>query len=281
MKRYSLPQRLVDQAAAYASGALTPAEPRDAATVVLMRDGTAGPEVYLLRRQTTMAFAGGFAVFPGGGVDARDNEPIEWAGPSLAQWARELDTDEDGARALVCAAVRETFEESGVLLAGPSEDSVVCDTTGDDWEADRVALETREISLTEFLKRRDLVLRSDLLSPFAAWLTPIFEPKRYRTWFFAAQLPHGQVTRDVSSESSSVAWLPASEAIDQVDSGELTMLPPTWMSCVDVERFPRVADVVADRRQLSMFTPTATLEGEDWVLSIPPQYLELVKGRLA
>ena len=110
-----------------------------------------------------MAFAGGMCVFPGGGVDPRDfDADVAWAarrrpsGPSGSAPTRR-------ARALVCAAVRETFEESGVLLAGPSADEVVADTTGDDWEADRVALEARELSLTDFLARRGLVLRTDLL----------------------------------------------------------------------------------------------------------------------
>ena len=106
----------------------------------------------------------------------------------------------------MCAAVRETFEESGVLLAGPSPDAVVDDTTGSDWEADRQALEARELAFTEFLDRRGLVLRTDLLGVWAGWLTPVFEPRRYRTWFFVAALPQGQRTRDVSTESSSVEW---------------------------------------------------------------------------
>ena len=126
MLRIPLPASLVEQAAAYASGELTPAEPRDAATVVLLRPGAAGPEVYLLRRQASMAFAAGMCVFPGGGVDPRDfDADVAWAGPSPAAWASRLGVDEAMARALVCAAVRETFEESGVLLAGPSPSSVV------------------------------------------------------------------------------------------------------------------------------------------------------------
>ena len=80
----------------------------------------------------------------------------------------------------------------------------MADTTGDDWEADRVALESRELSLTAFLEKRSLVLRTDLLGAWSGWLTPVFEPRRYRTWFFVARLPEGQVTRDVSTESSSV-----------------------------------------------------------------------------
>ena len=121
--RIPLPPQLVEQARAFAAGERTPAEPRDAATVVLMRPGTTatGPEVYLLRRQASMAFAAGMCVFPGGGVDPRDfDHAVAWAGPAPAEWAERLGTDEATARALVCAAVRETFEESGVLLAGPS-----------------------------------------------------------------------------------------------------------------------------------------------------------------
>ena len=103
-------------------------------------------------------------MFPGGGVDPRDfDASVAWAGPDPATWAAQLATSEEMARALVCAAVRETFEESGVLLAGTSADDVVADTTGDDWEADRVALEAKELSFTAFLDRRGLVLRTDLL----------------------------------------------------------------------------------------------------------------------
>ena len=92
-----------------------------------------------------MAFAGGMTVFPGGGVDRRDGDvEVGWAGPSPAWWADQLRCDEPLARALVCAAVRETFEESGVLLAGESPDTVVADTTGADWETDRAALEARD-----------------------------------------------------------------------------------------------------------------------------------------
>ena len=92
-----------------------------------------------------------------------------------------LGCDEPLARALVCAAVRETFEESGVLLAGPAAaDAVVADTTGDDLEADRLALLDRSVSMAELLARRGLVLRSDLLRPWAHWITPEFEPKPLR-----------------------------------------------------------------------------------------------------
>ena len=139
-----LPDHLVEHALAFADGSKTPAEAKHASTVVLLRsgDGAAGSlEVYLLRRHVDMAFAAGMCVFPGGGVDPRDfDHQIGWVGPSAAEWGALMGVEESLARALVCAAVRETFEESGVLLAGPTSESVVDDTTGEDWEADRRAL---------------------------------------------------------------------------------------------------------------------------------------------
>lgn len=279
VQRLPLPAELVEQARAYAEGAATPAEPRDAATVVLLRPGNSGPEVYLLRRQTSMAFAGGMCVFPGGGVDPRDfDHAVAWDGPTAAQWAQRLGTEEPMARALVCAAVRETFEESGVLLAATAEGTVVADTTGEDWEADRVALETRELSLTEFLDRRGLVLRTDLLGAWAGWLTPVFEPRRYRTWFFVAALPEGQVTRDVSTESAAVTWVPVAEAVARAEAGEIMMMPPTWLTCLDVGQFDSPAAVLdqAAERRVEMFTPEVVADGEEFVLSMPPRYTSLV-----
>lgn len=286
MDRFPLPEALVAQARSYDSGEATPAEPRDAATVVLLRDGDGESEVYLLRRHTSMAFAGDMCVFPGGGVDPRDfdDELVDrglWVGPSPAEWASRLGCDEAMARALVCAAVRETFEESGVLLAGPTSTEVVADTTGGEWEADRVALESRALSLTSFLEDRSLVLRTDLLGAWSGWLTPVFEPRRYRTWFFVARLPEGQVTRDVSTESSEVAWLSASEAVTQVEQEQILMLPPTWLTCLDVAQHPG-PDAVLDEAQgrtIEMFMPEVVGSGDDFVLSTPPRYERLMADR--
>jgi len=256
----TLPPEFVEQARPYADGSVTPAEPRSASTVVLLRDGDGKPgglDVYLLRRHVGMEFAAGMCVFPGGGVDRRDAElaPALWAGPTADEWAARMGCSAAEATELVCAAVRETFEESGVLLAGTA-DAVVADTTGDDWEADRVALETRELSLTELLQRRDLVLRTDLLTVLGGWLTPVFEPKRFRTWFFVATLPSGQVTRDVSTESDKVAWLPVRGAIRAVDAGEMFMLPPTYATLCEL---------------YDALTPAAALEH---AASVPHQMIE-------
>jgi 8-oxo-dGTP pyrophosphatase MutT (NUDIX family) len=277
-----LPAEVVEVAREFTDGRRTPAEPRDAATVILVRHSADGPEVYYLRRQVSMEFAAGMFVYPGGGVDPRDfDASVAWAGPSPAEWARRLGCDEEMARALVCAAVRETFEESGVLLAGRSGHDVVADTTADDWEADRVALESRELSLTELLNRRGLVLRTDLLGVWDAWLTPVFEPRRFRTWFFVALLPEGQVTRDVSSESSSVTWLPARVAAERADAGELAMMPPTYLTSMEVgtHATPEEVLTVAASRSVSMFCPSVEPLGEGWTLSMPDRLRPLVAAR--
>ncbi|ANH37976.1 NUDIX domain protein [Nocardioides dokdonensis FR1436] len=277
-----LPAQVVTLAQEFADGAREPAEPRNAATVILMRAGAAGPEAYYLRRQFSMDFAAGMAVFPGGGVDKRDfDAEVGWAGRTPAEWGERLGCDEETARALVCAAVRETYEESGVLLAGHSDGEVVADTTGADWEADRVALETRELAMTEFLNRRGLVLRTDLLGVWDAWLTPAFEPKRYRTWFFVAELPDGQRTRDVSTESSSVHWLPARVAADQAEAGELAMMPPTYLTSIEIGAHDDPAAVLetARGRSVQMFTPTVEPLGDGWTLTMPDRLRPLLAQR--
>ena len=277
-----LPDHLVEVAREYDDGTRTAAEPRNAATVVLLRPSADGPEVYLLRRHVTMEFAGGFCVFPGGGVDRRDfDASVAWAGPSPEEWAASLGTDEETARALVCAAVRETFEESGVLLAGESDSTVVADTTGEDWEADRLALESRDLAMTELLQRRGLVLRTDLLGVWGGWLTPVFEPKRYRTWFFVALLPEGQRTRDVSTESSEVTWMPALAAATAADAGELAMLPPTYLTCLEIGQLATPAEVLdaAHGRVVDMFTPGVEPLGEGFTLSMPDHLRPLVAER--
>jgi len=119
-----VPRGLAERALQIADGRLEPAVPRDAATVILLRpDASAGEgggiEAFLLRRTAELEFAPGAYVFPGGSVDAPDADPsVGWAGPGPGDFAALLDVPPDRARALVCAAVRETFEESGVLLAG-------------------------------------------------------------------------------------------------------------------------------------------------------------------
>ena len=190
MSRGEGPRGLVERAREFAKGGIPPAVPRDAATVILLRQAP-DIEAFLLQRTEVLEFAPGACVFPGGSVDGDDADPaIGWAGPSPAEFAERLGTSPDRARALVCAAVRETFEESGVLLAGPSPATVVHDSAA--LAADRHALLAGSVSLAGLLGRRGLVVRADLLIPWARWITPEISPRRFDTWFFATALPSGQ-----------------------------------------------------------------------------------------
>lgn len=297
-----VPPALAERARAFVAGRLEPVEPRPAATVVLLRDGATGVEVYLLRRRTSMAFAGGMHAFPGGGVDPRDvsDRDVGWHGPSAAEWAVRLGTDEGAARGFVCAAVRETFEEAGVLLASPhpassspSSPSAVAssssppphpadhaslgrhadlpDLLSSDWEADRQALVDRRLALSDVLDRRGLAVRSDLLAPWAHWITPRFEQRRYDTWFFVAALPPGQRARNVSGESDRAGWVRPADVIAAATRGEVAMLPPTWSVLDGLTGYPSVADVLdaASRRTVQTIMPAWRDDGDNVQILLP------------
>ena len=230
------------------------AVPRAAATVVLLRPGNPF-EVYVLRRATTMVFGGRYA-FPGGGVDPSDRP--ETLG---TDWSERLGVPGEQARAVVGAAVRELFEEAGVLLAGPvgEPDRTIGDVSDADWEADRVALAARGLTLSELLHRRGLRVRDDLLLPWARWVTPEFEPKRFDTWFFVALLPAGQQARDVSGEAEATQWIGPAAA------DGLAMLPPTRSMLNDLCAYQRVEDVVvasADREAAVPVMPRVELTSD-------------------
>ena len=213
-----------------------PVPARPAATVVLLRPGTEVPfEVYVLRRRSTMAFGGVYA-FPGGVVDPGDR-PDTLRG----DWPDRLGVPDGPARAVVGAAARELFEETGVLLAGRDDEPyhTVGDTAVDEWEADRALVAGRRLTMDGLLTRHGLRLRDDLLLPWARWITPEFEPKRYDTWFFVALLPDAQTARDVSGEADRTAWI-SPEAADG-----LALLPPTRAMLNDLCAYQSLDEVVS------------------------------------
>jgi len=297
-----LPEAFARRLSDFFSGERPAVDPRDAASVLLLRAASGalpelrpasgalpelrppavnrpglpdlpdlpGIEVYLIRRAQSMAFAPGASAFPGGSVDPRDAEgDIAWAGPDAAEWGQLLDAPAGLARALVCAAVRETFEESGVLLAGPTAGSLVADTSGPDWEADRAAVAHHSLSLAQLLSRRGLVLRSDLLRPWARWITPLPEPRRYDTRFFAAALPPGQRTRHVGGEADEVAWLRPAAVIRAAREGELRLMPPTAACLAGLLPCGQVSDALRAQRDLRPVTPVIyPAEGAFW-LAVP------------
>ena len=220
------------------------------------KDHSAGVEVFMLRRSASMEFAPRMMVFPGGGVDPRDADPsLPWAGPTPAEWGRMLIADEVTARELVVAAVREVFEECGVLLAGPDAGSVVGNVSGPQWQSERAALLSHELSLAQMLIGRGLVLRSDLLRARAHWITPEFEPKRYDTRFFAALLPAGQIADDQTSEADHADWADPVRLLEDYASGSALMLPPTVVCVEQIAAASSIAQFLAAEVAMTPIMP--------------------------
>ncbi|MEX2291417.1 MAG: NUDIX hydrolase [Mycobacteriales bacterium] len=263
----SPPPELFERARAMKRGELAVPPTRDAATVALLRDASGGPEVYLLRRVRAMAFAGGMHVFPGGAVDPADaHATVAWCGPPAREFAAAFGCGEPLARALVCAAVRETFEEAGVLLAGASASELLADVSTDEWEAERGALEGRAQSLSELLARRGLVLRADLLRPLAHWITPEAEPKRFDTRFFVARMPEGQVCREVGGEADRRLWVRPQEALDR----GLGLLPPTAAALADLADHADVEAALTAPRTIGPVLPRLVVGEDDEVAFLLP-----------
>ncbi|MGZ4611942.1 MAG: NUDIX hydrolase [Kineosporiaceae bacterium] len=230
---------------------LHPAAPvRDAATVMLVRDRAPGPggvEVFAFRRVPRMVFAPGMLVFPGGSVDPGDADPrTPWVGPPPAP---------DGPA--VVAAVRETFEECGVLLArdaaGRPPDAG--ELSAPEWEQRREALAAGRAGLAGVLAVAGLRLSADDLRPWARWVTPPFENRRFDTRFFVAALPPGQLARDLGGEGERAAWLDPARAVAAHAAGELPMLPPTLVCLEELATAPDVVTLLATPRRPRPVSP--------------------------
>lgn len=219
------------------SEAADPVPVRDAATVVLLRDGDAGIEAWLLTRAREMVFAGGMTVFPGGRVDDADADlPFAASAEAdLAELARRFGTDDVLARKLVGAAVRETFEETGVLLTVPSADLA---EAREDVEAGRLAFGA-------LLRAHGLAIDGSHLRPWSRWVTPPNEVRRYDTRFFVAALPDGAQAADVTTESTHASWVGITTALELARAGERRLLPPTILTLASLESFDTVDEALA------------------------------------
>jgi 8-oxo-dGTP pyrophosphatase MutT (NUDIX family) len=246
----------------------SPPAARPAATVLLLRDAPGGGslQVFLQRRVAGMAFAGGMTVFPGGGVDSGDRPDAErWQGPGPEWWAERFGFPPDEAAALVAAAVRETYEECGVLLADSvSGSSSVGAAARDD-------LAARRRTLPQVLAEAGLVLRADLLMPWSRWVTPESEPRRYDTAFFVARLPDGQEADARTTEAVEATWWSPDDALAGGRRGELRLLPPTQHTLTEIAPFPDVAAVLdaAVSRVVRTHRPVLARDGGRLVVTDP------------
>ncbi|MEO9140395.1 MAG: NUDIX hydrolase [Jatrophihabitans sp.] len=231
---------------------------RDASTVVLLRDGVDGVEAWLLTRVTGMVFAAGMSVFPGGRVDEADAD-LPFTGAGIPAMAQRFGCDETTMRALLGAAVRETFEETGVLLTTPTAD--LSDARGD--------VEAGRVSFGELLRANSLTVDAGALRPWSRWVTPKGEVRRYDTRFFVGALPEAAQAQDVTSESSAAEWLPIGVAIEQAQRGERQLLPPTLLTLAAMLDCATVADVLllAEENSLVPVLPNIII-GSDMSVSV-------------
>jgi 8-oxo-dGTP pyrophosphatase MutT (NUDIX family) len=229
-----------------------PVPVRDAATVVLLRDGATGLDVWLLTRVTQMVFAAGMSVFAGEGV---------------ATVAERFGCSEATARALLGGAVRETFEETGVLLTSP-----VADLT--EFRAD---VEAGRVEFGDLLRDHRLAVDATALRPWARWVTPKEEVRRYDTRFFVGAMPTDAEAQDVTSESSMAEWVPVADAIGQMQRGERLLLPPTRRTLESLLPFATVAEALAGaaHRPVDAIRPTLTRTDDGRVLARMPDGSEV------
>jgi 8-oxo-dGTP pyrophosphatase MutT (NUDIX family) len=219
-------------------------EPRPASTVAILRDGdgagAGGPDVWLMRRHSAMAFAPGMQAFPGGSVEPVDHdEVLPWSVRPDGATAAALGVDVSVAAALVSAAVRETFEECGVLIAdGPAPEPAL-------FEQARLALLDLSRGWADVLSGGGFALDSTRLRPWSRWITPSWSPRRFDAYFFVAALPDGQRPRWIDGEADGAQWWNARAAVAAHDRGDLPMLPPTIETLCAIATGATVADVLA------------------------------------
>jgi 8-oxo-dGTP pyrophosphatase MutT (NUDIX family) len=215
---------------------------RFASTMLLLRDGASGLEVFMVVRHHQIDFASGALVFPGGSLDPDDRVIAD--NPGLYAGAENL---EAAAVALRVAALRETFEECGILLARPQGSNALVSAAQADAIAQthRKALAAGETAFSAILAEAGLVLALDLLTPFAHWITPEGLPKRFDTHFFLAIAPPDQVGAHDGHESVDSIWVAPADAVAGSKTGKFTLVFATERNLIKLGRARSAAEAIA------------------------------------
>ncbi|WP_437786222.1 NUDIX hydrolase [Sorangium sp. So ce1097] len=227
-----------------------PVRPRDAATVIVLRDGRAGLEVFCVRRHASSSFMGGAVVFPGGKVDAQDGTEV-WRDRATEPPARAaaFATEEAPARALCVAACRETLEEGAILPTDAALSGDALDAVGRELAAGT--------PLDAALERRGLKLALGALVPWARWITPLAEQRRFDARFFLLPLPRGQVGRHDGYETTTSFWAAPTAILERAGRGEIFLAPPTsrTLELLSAAADVRSAVALAERQSLLPICP--------------------------
>jgi 8-oxo-dGTP pyrophosphatase MutT (NUDIX family) len=242
-----------------------PVVPRDSSTVIVLRDAGGTLEVFMLERHIKSDFAGGAYVFPGGTLDESDRDPaLARVVDGWEDLAAGTGEDPDLVRALAVCAIRETFEEAGVLLARDEDGSPVR-LDGAAWAERRRAVAAREITAATLAKETGIRYAADLLRFWQRWVTPVFAPRRYDTRFFVAAMPSGQTPLHDDVEMTASTWVRPADAIARGRSGELVIIFPTRKtleSLAGLETAASVFEAAAERPTTPILPRFVVEEGE-------------------
>jgi len=228
-------------------------KPRDASTILLLRDSSAVKEieVFMMVRHYEIDFNSGALVFPGGSVDKNDREII--AHPELYSGGDGLD---EAGLSFRIAAIRETFEESGILLARPMGSKALVDAkrAREIEIAHRAELNEGKITFLKVLTDNGMLLALDELVPYAHWITPEGMPKRFDTWFFLAAAPPDQLGAHDGKESTDSIWVSPREALAGGDTGRFKLPFPTTRNLIRLGKQGNVKAALDDSRGKSIVT---------------------------
>ncbi len=240
---------------------------RLAATILMLRDGEQGLEVFMVVRHQKIDFATGALVFPGGKL-----APTDSASGLEAHCTGYQDLTADQ-RALRVGAIREAFEECGMLLARKKgeRDLIDADRLAPIGEQYRKPLDRGETGMLDMLLAENLELACETLMPFAHWITPTFMPKRFDTHFYLARAPAGQVGRHDGREMVDSVWIRPADAIAQAKAGSRTIVPATLLNVEKLAKSDSVDQALENARASQVVTvlPEARQEGGNIHLSIP------------
>lgn len=255
--------------------------PQNAATVILLRDRGEGPyEVFLMRRHRDQVFMAGAHVFPGGRLDSADMDPElaacvgGFGADDAKRLLQEEELPEGTALGLFMAAIRETFEEAGVLLARDAHGSVVdlsAPEMADRFSDHRLELHQGRITLASLVRREGLVFAPDLLTPYAHWITPEIESRRFNTRFFLAILPEGQAPIHDRMELTESCWMTPAFALAENEAGRIILMPPTLKTLEELLSFPNTQSLFAAARaqRIRTILPEAFLTADGFGIRLP------------
>ena len=233
---------------------------RDAATVMLVRDGADGVEVFMLRRNLNSDFVGGAYVFPGGGVDPGDGAAeVEdlCIGRTDASSSTLLGVP-SGGLAFWVAAIRESFEEAGLLLAVDDDDEMVRfddPVVNERFVEHRRRVDDGAVPLVDVIRAEGLRLATDRIHYFSRWVTPLGAPRRYDTRFFVAHPPEWQVAVHDDHEVIANLWIRPGDALERHARGEFELIFPTVRSLEALQRFDTADAVVRHAAAISHIEP--------------------------